>query len=105
MAVGPLSRYAREAVYEMPLENGQRATVAARWERTVPPDVAWHVIVEGESYETLAARYLGSSTLWWRIADANPLIFPLDIAPGTTVAVPIGGSRTSNLRRRSWSHG
>lgn len=104
MTVGPQSRYAREGVLEVVDPDGEtRPIIGARWRRTLPGDVAWHLVVEGESFETLADRFLGASTLWWRIADANPLVFPLDLRPGTQVAIPIGSTGTSASRTRSWS--
>lgn len=106
MAVGPLSRYGREAVFDVVLPDGTlRTTVAARWADGTPADIVWHIVVEGDSFESLAARHLGSSALWWRIADANPLVFPLDLPPGVAVAIPAGRSESVNPRRRSWGDG
>ncbi|MGY1694624.1 hypothetical protein ACI780_06875 [Geodermatophilus sp. SYSU D00814] len=42
-----------------------------------------------EDLEYLAWRLLGSSESWWRIADANPLAFPLDLRPGDTLTVAV----------------
>lgn len=61
-----------------------------------------HTLVAGESIEYLAHRYLGSSELWWRIADANPLAFPLDIRPGTVLAIPTGQQAGLVVRTRSF---
>jgi nucleoid-associated protein YgaU len=47
-----------------------------------------HTIIGGETLDALAARYYGREDLWWRIADANPLRFPLDWRPGDTVVIP-----------------
>ena len=39
--------------------------------------------------DLLALKFLGSSTLWWRIMDANPEILnALEIEPGTEIRIP-----------------
>ena len=48
-----------------------------------------HTVVAGETLETLAFTYLGSSEAWWQIADANPATFPFVPDPGTQIAIPI----------------
>lgn len=47
-----------------------------------------HLLAVTESMESIASRYYSDSQLWWRVADANPLRFPLDTQPGDLVAVP-----------------
>lgn len=43
----------------------------------------------GDSFEKVAARVLGDSTQWWKIAGLNPDIrFPDLIPVGTTLIVP-----------------
>jgi hypothetical protein len=55
-----------------------------------------------DSFEYLAWRYLGSSEAWWRMCEANELIFPLDLAPGTIVNVPASGDVGRIVRTRSF---
>lgn len=39
--------------------------------------------------DTLAYRFFGNATLWWRIANANPEILYWDIVvPGTQIRIP-----------------
>lgn len=41
--------------------------------------------------DILAYRFLGNSTLWYRISNANPEILWFDnITPGTTIRIPVG---------------
>jgi hypothetical protein len=47
-----------------------------------------HIMTGAESIEYLAWRYFGMSEAWWRIADANRPIFPLDLPAGSLVAIP-----------------
>jgi len=52
------------------------------------PDSIRHTVVGGETLDGLAKLYYGREDLWWRIADANPGRFPLDLEPGETLVVP-----------------
>lgn len=47
-----------------------------------------HRVTGLESLEYLAWRYYGTSEQWWRIAEANALVFPLDLKPGAPLAIP-----------------
>ena len=39
--------------------------------------------------DVLAAEFLGSSSLWWKIMDVNPEIAnPFSIEPGTVLRIP-----------------
>jgi hypothetical protein len=55
-----------------------------------------------ETIEYLAWHYYGRSAVWWRIADANPLVFPLDYRPGATVRVAPAGAINRVLRTRKF---
>lgn len=85
------SRYRGLPVYQVEQPDGStRATVAIR-PSTPPVRTAQpfrHTVAGLEGIEYLAWRYYGSSDAWWRIAEANPLAFPLDLAPGASVAIP-----------------
>ncbi len=52
------------------------------------PDSIIHTVVGNEILDQLAAHYYGREDLWWRIADANPLKFPLDWKAGDTLVIP-----------------
>jgi nucleoid-associated protein YgaU len=44
---------------------------------------------QSDRLDRVAARYLGSPLLWWKIMDANPLIQnPGDIRPGMQIRIP-----------------
>src|SRR4051794_1302632 len=90
MPVDLRSRYAALPVAQAPDASGTlRSMLPIR--RFQPPDPAvarYHHRVTGtETLEYLMWRYQGSSDQWWRLADANPLRFPLDWRPGDTVDV------------------
>ncbi|MFF3450533.1 hypothetical protein ACFYXJ_25715 [Streptomyces sp. NPDC002667] len=91
MSVSITSRYRQAAVRPVVDATGTtRATVAIR--RSAPPaadDIVYeHRVTGAEDIEYLAWRYFGDSQVWWRIADANPVRFPLDLRVGTALAVP-----------------
>jgi len=46
-----------------------------------------HRVTGAEDIEYLAWRFLGDGESWWRIADENPVRFPLDLRPGDAVAI------------------
>ena len=49
-------------------------------------DYTW---VDGDSLDYLAAAFLGSSKLWWKIMDINPTIInPFEIEPATVIRIP-----------------
>ncbi|OYY91546.1 MAG: hypothetical protein B7Y45_03035 [Sphingomonas sp. 28-66-16] len=90
MPVAIRSRYAAATLQQAPDSDGvDRAALPARLHQ--PPDPAAarsrHALTGTETLETLSWRYGGTSDGWWRIADANPLIFPLDWRPGQVVEI------------------
>jgi nucleoid-associated protein YgaU len=105
MPVGPASRYRLLPVALEPDAAGvEHPAIPAR---PVPPaDPAssryLHTVVAGETIELLAFTYLGSSSAWWLIADANPAVFPLDLAPGTVLAIPTDATPGLVQRTRSF---
>lgn len=49
-----------------------------------------YVSKDGDTFDILAARFLGDSTRYWEIADINPQVqWPDRIPTGTTVRIPI----------------
>ena len=104
MPLTPTSRYYGLPVYDAPDDAGQtHPTIAIRLNGEAGPSGATyqHVLTAGETIEYLAWRYYGSSASWWRIADANSLVFPLDAPPGATVVIPTGDDigRITRTRR------
>jgi len=86
MSVSIYSRYYGLDTVE---KNGQ---VSLAQRPAVPPetypDSIIHTVVGRETLDQLAAYYYGREDLWWRIADANPLRFPLDWKAGDTLVIP-----------------
>jgi nucleoid-associated protein YgaU len=105
MPVSLTSRYAGIAVYDAQDASGAtHPTVPIRPSTIVMPNTTsyQHTVVGVETVEYLAWRYYGSSAAWWRIAEANPLIFPLDITTGIPLAIPAPGDVGRIERTRSF---
>ncbi len=91
MPVSIQSRYAGLPVCEAPDAKGELHPTVAMHRHLPPPadtPVYRHRITGAETIEYLAWRYYGSSEAWWRIAEANPRWFPLDLQTGTDLAIP-----------------
>ena len=106
MPVGPTSRYRLLPVGFEPDAAGDdapRHPGAARAAAADPTATPYfHTVVAGETIELLAFRYFGSSAAWWLIADANPTAFPIDLTPGTVLAIPTDASPGRVERTRSF---
>lgn len=101
MPVKITSRYHGLPVYTVDTDDGPRPTLPARQApEPAGPGEYRHRVAALEDLEYLAWRYFGRSEDWWRIADANPLRFPLDLHPGDAVAVPTGADPGLVVRGR-----
>ncbi len=101
MPVAIRSRYATIPVRQEPDRDGRaRAMLPARLYGAPPSAAAQsrHALTGTETLETLSWRYGGNSDGWWRLADANRLLFPLDWRPGDVVDV-IGSGDTGRIVR------
>lgn len=113
MPVKPDSRFASLPVLQVVAPDGSiRQVVALRLD--LPPitgDVKQYRVMRGEGVDLLAQRFYGDERLWWRILDANPVVYPLDIQsgdtlpdiqPGDTLNVPTPGPSTRITRARGF---
>lgn len=103
MPVDITSRYWALQSYEAPASGGTRPAIPMRPNVEIPKqDLVSHRLTGVENIEYLAWKYYGRSAVWWRVADANPLSFPLDLKPGTAVRIAPAGSINRVLRTRSF---
>src|SRR5690349_10106888 len=103
MPVSNTSRYAQSPTYDAVDSDGvSHPTIAIRPPAPPAPGVLLyrHLVTGTETIEYLSARYYGSSDAWWRIAEANGLLFPLDLVPGMTVNIPAAGDVGRIVRTR-----
>lgn len=102
MPVKPNSRYAALPLQQVTTPDGTtRRVIQLRLERQTPTQTVQHQVMQGETLDLLARQYYGDERLWWRIADANPLIYPFDIKAGDVLDVPVVGeaARVNRTRR------
>jgi hypothetical protein len=85
------SRYASGKVYRaFDPRNGFPQVGVRRVFPFVSSDYYYYVWVDGDRMDNLAYRITGSSDNWWKIMDYNPEVLdPYNIAPGTTIRIPI----------------
>jgi hypothetical protein len=104
MPVANSSRYAGLTVYSAPRANGKsHPTIPLRPQPAPSSEGSFrHIVTGAETLESLAWRYFSVSEFWWRIADLNPLVFPLDIRTGTAVTTPSGSQFGTFIRERSF---
>jgi nucleoid-associated protein YgaU len=69
---------------ELPLQNPTSSTPSVH---TV------HTLLPGETLDRVAALYYQDSTRWRLIAEANGIVDPLEIPPGTALILPEPGVR------------
>jgi nucleoid-associated protein YgaU len=106
MSVSITSRYYQSPVYDATDAEGvTHATVAIRQPTPPTPGTTMyrHTVTAVETIEYLAWRYYGNSALWWRIAEANDLIFATDIVPGSVLNIPGARDIGTIVRNRSFS--
>jgi len=105
MPVGIISRYYNSPVYQA---NGSdqvsHPTIAIR--PPTPPTagvtIYIHLLTGVETIEYLAWRYYGNSALWWRIAEANDLQYPITLTAGATINIPGPNDLGTVVRNRSF---
>jgi hypothetical protein len=102
MPVKPDSRYAGHPVLSVRAPNGgERQVVALRLRRgRAEPLARRHRVNQAEPLDLLARRLYGAEALWWRILDANPVVYPLDLAAGDLLALPGPAAATRVTRAR-----
>lgn len=92
MAIHSGSRYIRTPVANV-LDNkrGLLPTFGRRKTLTIPPgaEIITHRVIQGDTIDHIAYRYLGDSNLWWVIMDVNPEVLrPWDIKIGDILVIP-----------------
>jgi nucleoid-associated protein YgaU len=104
MPVKPDSRFAGLPVLERQGPDGiLRKVVALRLRVPRGGPTAGRLVVQGgELIDLIARRIYGTENMWWRILDANKLVYPLDLGPGDALDLPGPGPATRIVRARSF---
>lgn len=104
MPVRPDSRFAELPVLRVTAPDGStREVIGLRLRRGPAPPVATrHLVTEGEVVDLISRIHFGSEGLWWRLLDANPLRYPLDLEAGDVLDVPAAVEATRVTRARTF---
>ena len=104
MPVKPESRYAKLPSYEIVGPDGSpRKVLGIPWKKNPQPSESIrHRLRQRDDIDLLSFRFYGDERLWWRILDANPLVYPLDLEPGTMLEIPTRESTKPVTRARKF---
>lgn len=91
----PQSVPEREAVADP--EPREAAPAERPATRVIAPEFREITVRSGDTFERIAHRELGQSSLWTVIAEANPLKDPRRIRPGDTLRVPVDPNNTQGI--------
>ncbi|MFC0597818.1 tail protein X [Streptomyces palmae] len=83
-------------------DGSLRRVVALRLRRPAADTASPYRLADGEGLDLLARRFYGTEALWWRILDANPPVFPLDLHTGDVLNMPQPGPATRTTRAREF---
>jgi phage tail protein X len=102
MPVQPDSRYANLPLLAVTAPDGsQRNVVELRLQGQVTGvQTTAYRVLRGDVVDLVARRFYGDEDIWWRILDANPLVYPLDIKAGDVLQLPTPGAATAITRAR-----
>jgi hypothetical protein len=96
-AFDPSSRYHGLPTRRITTADGRTVTIVARRFVPAPGNLAepqGHRVREGDRADALAARLLGDPSLWWRLADANAVLFADELTEQAgrrlRVTLPVG---------------
>jgi hypothetical protein len=85
----PNSRYADSSVATVDKDGANVSVIVPSAAKSYSFAYANHQVAVGERIDSIAYQYYTDSTLWWRIADANPeIMFWDDVPVGTIIRVP-----------------
>jgi hypothetical protein len=86
----PNSRYAKMATYTVTQADGRVVTAVKTPLPSPQSPIGYHLRIEGDRLDLLAARYLNDPTWFWKLCDANGSVsadalnarFQIGIPPG-----------------------
>jgi len=83
MALSPASRYKQMLDSQGRATTSRRARISRRYATTVT--------IQGQTFQEIAAKWLGDPKLYWMVADLNPHVpYPDEIPLGTRIRIPTG---------------
>jgi len=101
MAVHLGSRYAQSSIIPHVDKDKGLVPLLSRRTKFIPPSDAQyinHEVVNGDTLDFLAYKYLYNPNYWWVILDCNSQFFsPWEIKPGTILRIPTPKTLRSGL--------
>ena len=83
MALSPASRYKQMTDTYGRAATKRKVRASHRYSTTVT--------TQGQTFQEIAAKWLGDPKLYWMVADLNPHVpYPEEIPMGTRIRVPSG---------------
>ena len=85
------SRYAGLGTYTVTLDDGRTVTATNLPVSHRGPVLGFHLRIEGDRLDLLAARYVKEPTAFWRLCDANNSFSPDALAARPLIGIPPAG--------------
>ena len=86
----PNSRYAKMGTYTVTLADGRVVTAVKTPLPSPTPPMGYHVTIQGDRLDLLAARYLNDPTWFWKLCDANGSVSPDALNARLQIGIPPG---------------
>lgn len=83
------SPYNRMDAYKVLYEDGEYSLERSDKSASLKPSQYTHILMEGETLQSVSFIYYGDSGRWGDIATFNGIVDPLDLNPGITLQIPI----------------
>ena len=88
MAVSP---YENAYIVEYP--NGEQTLERFAYEHNKSSSDVIHTVLDSETIQSIAFQYYGDSGYWYKIADINGILNPMEeLVPGAQIVIPLGGN-------------
>jgi hypothetical protein len=84
------SRYAAMPTYTVTLPDGRVVTAVKLPLPSAQSPIGYHLRIEGDRLDLLAARYLNDPTWFWKLCDANDTVSPDALNARPQVGIPPG---------------
>jgi hypothetical protein len=82
------SRYANTEQYIVTDRRGRHVNVVAVPESLQQALQGYHLLIQGQRADQLAAQYLDNPAGFWRIADINDSMLPEQLSEKPKIAIP-----------------
>lgn len=106
MPVSPDSRFAQQPLLHVLSPDGTpQVAVALPLDSKSGGDgsgTGTYRLSQEQALDLVAKQVYGDESLWWRILDANPVVYPFDLKAGDALKLPPAGVSTAAVRTRTF---